>query len=86
MAEIETVDAGRAAGLIIRGRYALIDMPDGRMQLPWSTGPCERCAACGCGDQQDPFDLPVPLAGLIRAKLRGEDLPMLGKIKAMRVR
>jgi hypothetical protein len=32
----------------------------------------------------EPFELPAPVAGLIRAKLNGEDLPMMGKLKAMR--
>jgi hypothetical protein len=82
----ELADAGQAPGLIVRGRYALVDLPDGRMQLPWSSGPCDRCASCGCGEQMDPFILPAAVAGLIRAKLNGEDLPMIGKIKAMRLR
>jgi hypothetical protein len=78
------VDAGQAPGLIIRGRYALLDAAGGKMRIPWSVGPCDRCATCGCGDQMEPFELPAPVAGLIRAKLNGEDLPMMGKLKAMR--
>ena len=84
MTDPQVVSASQAPGLIVRGRFAVIDLPDGKMKIPWASNPCERCSECGCGEQMDPFELPVPLAGLIRAKLAGEDLPMLGKIKAMR--
>lgn len=86
MTEAELADAGAAPGLVFRGRYAVIDLPDGRMSIPWTTEPCDRCQGCGCGQQQNPLELPAAIAGIVRAKLNGEELPMLNALKMMRRR
>ncbi len=42
-----------------RGRYALYAGPDGSAMIARASGICERCANCGCGEQQQPIG-PVP--------------------------
>lgn len=46
-----------------RGRYAVYGMPDGGLLIPRTSGICQRCADCGCGEQQEPIG-PIP-GGLI---------------------
>ena len=41
-----------------RGRYALFGHPSGQGLLIYrATHLCDRCLACGCGDQQEVIDL-----------------------------
>ena len=37
--------------LLERGRYALTGMPDGSWVITRAVPLCERCASCGCGEQ-----------------------------------
>lgn len=41
-----------------RGRYAVYTSPDGGPPvIGRAVGLCETCAACGCGEQQDPVEI-----------------------------
>lgn len=58
-ADMEAPAIDEAAPLLLeRGRYALTQMPDGGWVITRARPICERCEACGCGEQQD--GIPVP--------------------------
>jgi hypothetical protein len=59
--QVETVEAVEPAPgePAERGRYALYQQPDGSALIARASGICERCAGCGCGEQQPPIG-PVP--------------------------
>lgn len=40
-----------------RGRYLTVRTSPQSLLIHRATGLCERCANCGCGDQQEPIDL-----------------------------
>ena len=67
-----------------RGRYAIFEEADGGLVIPRTTGLCETCAACGCGDQAEPLRVPGPLVKMARAAAEGKG-GALGKLKAMRM-
>ena len=52
----------------LRGRYRFMPVEGSGAMLSWTTGLCERCQNCGCGNQQEPFDL-TP-AGSMKTFLR----------------
>lgn len=62
-----------------RGRYAVYEHPDGGVIIGRSTGLCQTCSACDCGEQQEPLDLSragvmktlIKMRGRIPAGLRG---------------
>ena len=47
----------QAEGTEERGRYLAVRTGVQSMVIYRATGLCERCADCGCGDQQEPIDL-----------------------------
>jgi hypothetical protein len=67
-----------------RGRYAIYEEADGGLVIPRSTGLCETCSACGCGDQAEPLRVPGPLVKMARAAAQGKG-GALTKLKAMRM-
>jgi len=52
-----------------RGRYYAVCTGPQSMVIARATGLCDRCANCGCGEQQDPIDL--SLAGIMKLMARG---------------
>ena len=60
-----------------RGRYAVFPHPSAQGLLIYrATGTCQRCQACGCGDQQEVIDLsPAGVMAMARK---------MGGLKAMR--
>jgi hypothetical protein len=76
-----------------RGRYAVYEEADGGLVIPRSTGLCETCLTCGCGEPGEELRIPanaVPalrayategVAGLMRMMRQGGGF---GAIKAMR--
>jgi hypothetical protein len=82
MTEQQPEPAGQPPGPILRGRYALVDRPGGKMSLPWSVQLCDTCMNCHCGEQMDEFQIPAMMAQLIRAKLEGAGVTPRQKVKA----
>lgn len=50
------------APVVEHGRYRLF-ATDGGLVLARAVDTCERCQACGCGQQADPLPLPDPRRG-----------------------
>jgi hypothetical protein len=67
-----------------RGRYAIYEEDDGGLVIPRSTGLCETCSECGCGEQAEPLRVPGPLVKMARAAAQGKG-GALTKLKAMRM-
>ena len=67
-----------------RGRYAIYEEPDGGLAIPRSAPLCERCASCGCGDQQEPLRIPAMIVKLWQARQNGDGPGMAAQIKAAR--
>jgi hypothetical protein len=67
-----------------RGRYAIYEEDDGGLVIPRSTGLCDTCQACGCGEQAEPLRVPGPLVKMARAAAQGKG-GALTKLKAMRM-
>jgi hypothetical protein len=65
-----------------RGRYAVHESGDGGMVIARAAPLCEKCQACGCGDQQTPITIPGHLVKLARAAASGEG-GMAGKLRQM---
>ena len=65
-----------------RGRYAIFEQDDGGLVIPRSAPLCERCAECGCGEQQEPIRVPGAVRKLAEAARNG-DMSIAGKMKAM---
>lgn len=78
----DTPPAAAGPQLLGRGRFALSDMPDGSLVLRHAAPLCERCEACGCGDQRDPIVIPAMLAGIIRAHGEGRRVGV-GQLRAL---
>jgi hypothetical protein len=66
-----------------RGRYAIFEQPDGGLVIPRSAPLCDRCQACGCGDQQEPLRVPAAIVHMARAAAEGNG-GMADRIKAMK--
>jgi hypothetical protein len=66
-----------------RGRYAIYEQADGGLVIPRSGPLCETCAACGCGDQQEPLRIPGALVKMAKAAAEGNGGGMAKKIKAL---
>lgn len=66
-----------------RGRYAIFEQPDGGLVIPRTSGLCESCAKCTCGEQVEPLKVPGALVKMARAAAEGKG--GLGKLKAMRM-
>lgn len=66
-----------------RGRYAIFEQADGGLVIPRSAPLCERCQACGCGEQMEPLKVPGALVRMARAAAEGNG-GMADKIKAMK--
>jgi hypothetical protein len=67
-----------------RGRYAIYEEADGGLVIPRSTGLCDTCQACGCGEQAEPLRVPGPLVKMAKAAAQGKG-GALTKLKAMRM-
>ena len=67
-----------------RGRYAIFEQADGGLVIPRTTGLCETCAACGCGEQAEPLRVPGALVKMARAAAEGKG-GAITKLKAMRM-
>jgi hypothetical protein len=66
-----------------RGRYALYQTAGG-VVIGRASGICDRCASCGCGEQQEPVDLtPAGIMRLVKEKGLSFPNPM-ELMKAMR--
>lgn len=59
------------------GRYKLGQAPDGSLALARSTGLCEACTSCGCGQQSAPVHVPAMVMQMARGGMLGR---MLGRI------
>ncbi len=58
------------------GRYAVFADPDGSLVFARAAPLCEKCAACGCGDQAENIRVPAMLvkavgSGKVPAFLKG---------------
>jgi hypothetical protein len=53
-----------------RGRYFAYRTGPQSMLIARATGLCDRCANCGCGEQQEPIDLSP--AGIMKLIGRGD--------------
>lgn len=71
-----------APELLERGRYVLWGMPDGSWRIVRAGPLCETCQECGCGEQQDPIDVPAMVVNIVTGKgqLPGPLQAMLGKV------
>lgn len=54
-AQVETV----APDLLERGRHAITGMADGSWVITRAGPLCDTCATCGCGEQQEPIQIPA---------------------------
>lgn len=66
-----------------RGRYAIYEQADGGLVIPRSGPLCETCAACKCGEQQEPLRIPGALVKMAKAAAEGNGGGMAKKIKAL---
>lgn len=66
-----------------RGRYAVYDMPDGGLLIARTSGICQRCLDCGCGDQREPLG-PVPGGVIEMAKMAAAGKIRLPNMKQIR--
>jgi hypothetical protein len=66
-----------------RGRYAIFEQPDGGLIIPRTSGLCERCASCGCGEQAEPLRVPGAIVRMARAAAEGNG-GMADRLKQMR--
>ena len=65
-----------------RGRYLSVQTGQQSLMIYRTIGLCEQCAACGCGEQQDPIDLSV--GGIAKLLARGNiTLPSPGDLMRM---
>jgi hypothetical protein len=67
-----------------RGRYAIYERPDGGLVIPRTSGLCETCSGCECGEQVEPLIVPGALVKMARAAAEGKGGAM-AKLKAMRM-
>ena len=65
-----------------RGRYAVHTLPDGGLLVARSGPRCEKCAACGCGEQRDPIG-PISGALVKLAAAAAGEMTMAGALKRM---
>jgi hypothetical protein len=76
-------DETPAAGEAERGRYLTVRTGPRSLLIHRATPLCDRCAECGCGEQQPPIDLsPAGIMNLIGKG--GFELPSVGDMLAMR--
>ena len=66
-----------------RGRYAIFEQADGGLVIPRTSGLCEACAKCNCGDQAAPLRVPGSLVKMARAAADGGGGGMAKRIRAM---
>ena len=52
-----------------RGRYYVVRTGPQSMVIARATNLCDRCASCGCGEQQEPIDLSP--GGIMKLMSRG---------------
>lgn len=76
-------EAARISEPAERGRYAIYEQADGGLVIPRTSGLCDTCSACGCGDQAEPIRVPAALVKMARAAAAGETGGMAGKLRAM---
>ena len=57
MTEVQE-NTAEVPSLLERGRHAITGMPDGSWVITRAGPLCERCAGCGCGEQQEPIQVP----------------------------
>lgn len=53
-------DTAQAPEPLERGRYAVYGMPDGGLLISRTSGICQRCQDCGCGQRREPIG---PISG-----------------------
>jgi hypothetical protein len=61
------------------GRYIVRRGPDGGWVVGRATGICERCSACGCGEQAELIQVPALVIQLATSQGKGK---LLGALKA----
>jgi hypothetical protein len=66
-----------------RGRYAIFEQDDGGLVIPRSAPLCDRCANCGCGEQQAPLTVPGAIVKMAKMAAEGNG-GMADRIKQMR--
>lgn len=66
-----------------RGRYAIFEQPDGGLVIPRTSGLCDTCSNCGCGEQAEPLRVPGALVRMARAAAEGNG-GMADRLKAMK--
>lgn len=55
-----------------RGRYAVREPKDGTIVLSRTSGLCETCAGCECGEQAEPIVIPAHIAVMVRKAIAGK--------------
>jgi hypothetical protein len=75
MAEVNGVN-GKPVTVEGPGRYHVFLGPDGSWIVARATGICEKCQACGCGEQAEPIVVPAMVISL--AQQQG-----LGRLKGL---
>lgn len=66
--------------ILERGRYRLYNAPDGAWVVARAVGLCDRCEACGCGDQAGLIQIPAVVIKLALAPGGG----LFDKLKTLR--
>lgn len=61
------------------GRYVVYEAPDRGWVIARAIGLCERCLACGCGEQGEPIQVPGMVIAIARRQGNGN---LLGMLKA----
>jgi hypothetical protein len=64
-----------------RGRYAVFEQDDGGLVIARAADLCDRCAACQCGEQRDPINVP----GLVVMMARNAAAGKIDALKALRI-
>ena len=62
------------------GRYKVFQSPAGEWIVARSVPICERCQACGCGEQADPIVVPAMVVQLAMQNGKGR---LMGMLKAV---
>ena len=67
------------------GRYKVTEAPDGGWIIARTTGICENCRGCGCGEHAEPITVPGMIIKLVQARISaGASMNPLEMLKAMR--
>jgi hypothetical protein len=57
--------------VLVYGRFKLSRAPDGALVAAATTGTCDRCRMCGCGDKQPYYHIPPLVLAFFGKRLKG---------------